>query len=88
MDIMKSIKSKPKKIILLLLLIPVMILSDLQVCAQEIEEGEGPSLAWKMYFRQRAYPLDSIPWGAYENAIGEKEDLRQTSGFQFSGPQT
>lgn len=86
MDIMESIKSMPKKIILLLLLIPVMILSDLAVCAQEIEEGEGPSLAWKMYFRQRAYPFDSIPWGAYENAIGEKEDLRQTNGFQFAGP--
>jgi photosystem II stability/assembly factor-like uncharacterized protein len=84
---MKTLKKAKLKIVMFLsLLLLNTVWFVLPVFSQEFEEA-GALNAWKWYYRQRNYPRDTIPGGAYENAISERNSLRQSNGFQFSSLQ-
>ncbi len=46
---------------------------------------EEPLRAFKWYFCPRAYPFDTIPGGAFKNAVDQREALLQSTGYQFPG---
>ena len=46
---------------------------------------EEPLVAFKWYYCPRAYPFDTIPGGAFKNAVDQREALLQTTGYQFPG---
>jgi len=46
---------------------------------------EEPLRAFKWYYCPRAYPFDTIPGGAFKNAVDQREALLQSTGYQFPG---
>ena len=49
------------------------------------QEGDDPTAAWKWYYSKRAFPYDTIPGGAFENAVNQRAALFQGTGFQVPG---
>jgi parallel beta-helix repeat protein len=49
------------------------------------QEGDNPTGAWKWYYSRRAFPYDTIPSGAFENAVNQRLALFQSTGFQSLG---
>jgi parallel beta-helix repeat protein len=48
------------------------------------QEGDAPNTAWKWYYSRRAFPYDTIPKGAFENAVVQREALQQSNSYNFS----
>jgi len=84
-DLSGTTQSKKPKIPSLLLIFSVFILFNSQSFIFS-QEGDDPLSAYKWYYCPRAFPFDTIPGGAYENAIAQRDALRQSSGFQFPAP--
>lgn len=66
------------KIPYLLLIFFVLIVFN-KICFSQ----EDPFAASKWYYCQRSYPFDTIPWGAYGNAVTQKNDLLQRIGYKL-----
>lgn len=78
------IQSKILKIPLLFLMICFSILLS-NPCFIFSQEGDNPSGAWKWYYSRRAFPYDTIPSGAFENAVNQRKNLFQGTGFHVTG---
>ncbi|MBZ0201476.1 MAG: T9SS type A sorting domain-containing protein [Ignavibacteria bacterium] len=76
--------SKILKIPLLFLMFFFSILLN-NLCFIYSQEGDNPMGAWKWYYSRRAYPYDTIPSGAFENAVNQRSTLFQSSGYQVTG---
>jgi len=68
------------KIPFTILVIFILLLLNYPCFSQESEDPTGAS---KWYYSRRAYPYDTIPAGAFANAIAQRYSLLQNTGYQF-----
>ncbi|MBS1551300.1 MAG: hypothetical protein JST15_04430 [Bacteroidetes bacterium] len=79
-------------------LVFLIVFSASSLFSQEIKNSQSPyfgvdkiteeSNAFqreKWFYSQRMYPFNSIPPGAYENAINQRDRLRKQKGFSLTG---
>jgi photosystem II stability/assembly factor-like uncharacterized protein len=79
-----TIHLKVPKIPFLCLMFCFSILFNNQ-CFVFSQGGDAPLTAYKWYYCPRAYPFDTIPGGAYEDAIAQREALLQSTSYQSPG---
>ncbi len=78
---MYLIKGKFSFILFISILLLNSLLNIMQVYSQE--EGDLALKRWIWYYSQRAYPYDTIPGNAYENAVAQRDALIQSNGYQL-----
>jgi photosystem II stability/assembly factor-like uncharacterized protein len=72
-----------RKKVFLMLITVISLFSAIPIFAQA---GDQPITASKWFYSPRAYPFDTLPNGALENAFEQREDLLLNTSYQFASP--